>query len=749
MKQPKTNQPSKAPLKLTCLGSDRPLTLTKQIANSGEGTVWETSLPGFVAKLYHHPTSDRRQKLEVMIANPPSDPMLKNNHISFAWPQDLLQDAKGNFVGFLMPTIKNSVKLSSIYSPRLRKQKAPRFNWYYLHTAALNIASVIKSIHARGYVVGDIKPQNILINDRAAPSVIDTDSFQVTDPLTHQVYRCLVGSEGFTPVELLGKDLSTIEQTDVQDRFRLGILIYLLLFGDHPFKGKWTGLGEAPSPTELIRRGFWPYAPNSLIQPGPSTIPLAVVHPGLQTCFRRCFNDGHTNPRARPSAEEWVQALKGAIATLKVCSQHQYHYYSRLYGQCNWCERKAALGLDIFDPTLRKPPAPARPVVPRIPGPVSSLSIPTALPRRKSFRHRHKREIYAGTAFLSASACLYFLIAPDWLDIFSNSRRGFTSQPTLAGAPPLASVGNALFRSGSLMEASTLALSPNGQTLATGSRDADVRLWNTRTGKLAHTLSGHTDQVIAVALSPDDQQVYSAARNGEILNWQVASGKLLGRTKPNRDRPGLISAVAISPDTRLIASNISGQAIVLRNLRTGKDLRDLKGYSEAEQSLAFSADGRLLVSSAIAGATTLWNIQAGKVIRSFSTDQDFAVPTLTRALAISPDERSLATGNWDGEIILKDINTGEPLKVLHAHAGIVQVLLFNADGSVLVSGGSDGLIKVWQLPTGRLRQTLVGTKTEILSLALSRNGQVLASASQDGQVNLWQLKSGQYLPSLP
>ncbi|MBW4549989.1 MAG: hypothetical protein KME35_02550 [Aphanocapsa sp. GSE-SYN-MK-11-07L] len=754
MKQPKINQQPKTALKLTCLGSDRPLTLTKQIANSGEGTVWETSLPGFLAKLYHDPSSARRQKLEVMIANPPADPMLKNNHISFAWPQDLLQDGKGKFVGFLMPTIKNSVKLSSIYSPRLRKQKAPRFNWYYLHTAALNVASVIKSIHARGYVVGDIKPQNILINDRAAPSVIDTDSFQVTDPLTKQVYRCLVGSEGFTPIELLGKDLSTIEQTDVQDRFRLGVLIHLLLFGDHPFKGKWTGLGEAPSPTELIRRGFWPYAPNSLIQPGPSTIPLAVVHPGLQTCFRRCFNDGHTNPRARPSAEEWVQALKGAIATLKVCSQHQYHYYNRLYGQCYWCERKAALGLDIFDPTLRKPPAPtpprpARPIaISSFSVSPSALTIPRPLSHRRSFRHRYKREIYAGTALLSASACLYFLIAPDWLDIFRNGQRGFTSQPTLAGSPPLVSARQALLAE-PLIEVSTLALSPNGQTLATGGRDADVRLWHTRTGKLAHTLSGHTDQVIAIALSPDEQQVYSAARNGEILNWQVSTGKLLRRANPNRDRSGQISAVAISPDTRLIASNVSGQAIVLRNLRTGQDLRNLNGFSEAEQSLAISPDGRLLVSSAIAGATRLWNLQTGKVVRSFSGEQDFAVPTLTRALAISPNERVLATGGWDGEIILKDINTGEPLKVLHAHAGMVQVLLFSADGKALVSGGSDGLVKIWQLPTGRLVQTLAGAKTEILSLALSRNRQVLASASQDGQVYLWQLKAGQYSPSTP
>ena len=88
-------------------------------------------------------------------------------------------------------------------------------------------------------------------------AVIDTDSFQVRDSESGQVYRCTVGSEGFTPAELLGKDFHTSDQTQIHDLFRLGVLIHYLLFGYHPFSGQWTGAGESPEQTELIRQGYW------------------------------------------------------------------------------------------------------------------------------------------------------------------------------------------------------------------------------------------------------------------------------------------------------------------------------------------------------------------------------------------------------------------------------------------------------------------------------------------------------------
>jgi DNA-binding helix-hairpin-helix protein with protein kinase domain len=320
----------------------------QQIASSGEAEVWQTQLAGYLAKVYHSPSLERIEKLEVMIAHPPQDPNAHLNHISFAWPKSLLYDARGHCVGFLMPQVANTVDLLNVYNPRCRQALLPGFDWRYLHVTALNIASIVWAIHAAGYVIGDIKPQNILVSNRALPTVIDTDSFQVRHPQNGRLYPCLVGSEGFTPVELIGTDLATVEQTEIHDRFRLGVIIYLLLFGEHPFKGRWMGAGDSPPPHELLRLGFWPYAPNSPIQPSPLTIPLNTIHPALQRCFLRCFNEGHANPARRPSPQEWVQALKIAVTELRGCKRVKRHYYSKSHVRCHWCDRKAKLGIDIF-----------------------------------------------------------------------------------------------------------------------------------------------------------------------------------------------------------------------------------------------------------------------------------------------------------------------------------------------------------------------------------------------------------------
>ena len=324
------------------------IALVEQIASSGEGTVWKTDRNGYLAKIYHSSHHERVKKLEVMVANPPTELNSHLNHISFAWPQELLTDRNGSVLGFLMPEIKDAKELLDVYSPKRRKDLKLEVNWYFLYTTALNIASFIQLIHAKDYVLGDIKPQNILVNNRTLPSIIDTDSFQVRHPNTDDVYRCLVGTEGFTPVELLDKDFHITDQTEVHDRFRLAVIVYLLLFGAEPFKGKWVKEGDSPAPSELIRQGFWFYAPNSLIQPGPLTIPLNIVHPEIQRCFLRCFNDGHTKPHLRPTAREWKKALEVAIADLTECDQITNHYYSKSYGKCYWCDRAAQLGVDIF-----------------------------------------------------------------------------------------------------------------------------------------------------------------------------------------------------------------------------------------------------------------------------------------------------------------------------------------------------------------------------------------------------------------
>ncbi|MEH2261070.1 helix-hairpin-helix domain-containing protein [Nostoc sp.] len=340
---------------LTCASTGKSITLLGEpIANSGEGKVWRTNHNGYLAKIYHSQTPERVQKLAVMIAHRPKEPNSHLNHISFAWPKSVLKDAQGDCVGFLMPEIKEAKELIDVYNPSKRKGLKLDVDWRFLHTTALNIASIIEAIHISGYVLGDIKQQNILVNDRALPSIIDTDSFQVRNPVNGKIYRCPVGSPDYTPPELIDKDFSTIDQTEVHDRFRLAVIIYQLLFGGQTlFTGKWIGAGVIPETNELIRQGLWLYAPNSLIQPVDRTIPLEIVHPEVQRCFLRCFNDGYKNSNLRPTAGDWVKALRLAVNELTICGKLDSHYYSRTYGKCYWCDRSTKLGTDIFPGFVR------------------------------------------------------------------------------------------------------------------------------------------------------------------------------------------------------------------------------------------------------------------------------------------------------------------------------------------------------------------------------------------------------------
>lgn len=344
---------------------DRDIFKDKRIATSGEAEIWTITgkslidnPQNYLAKIYYQETpeqlehlTERQKKLEVMVFHFPTASNLFLHHLSLAWPQYLLENSSREVVGFLMPFIEGN-KLTKVYHPKLRQSLNFEWDWQvdwqFLHLTARNLALIIQSLHAEDYIVGDLKQENILVNHQALPSIIDTDSFQIHHLNTGEIYRCLVGSEGYTPPELLGKNFDRIDQNFTHDNFRIAIIIYHLLFGEHPFKGHWRGDEDPPEIDELVRQCFWPYANSSLIQPGTRTIPLDIVHPQVKECFLRCFNEGHHNPNVRPNATDWVRALQSALDDLVQCQSSSSHWYSRTYGRCYWCERVRILRRDIF-----------------------------------------------------------------------------------------------------------------------------------------------------------------------------------------------------------------------------------------------------------------------------------------------------------------------------------------------------------------------------------------------------------------
>jgi serine/threonine protein kinase len=564
---------------LTCASTGKSITLLgEEIANSGEAKIWRTNQNGYLAKIYHSPTPERVQKLAVMIANPPTEPNSHLHHVSFAWPKSALKNGQGDCVGFLMPEIKDGKELLDVYNPRRRQALKLQIDWRFLHTTALNIVSIIEALHAAGYVLGDIKPQNILVNNRALPSIIDTDSFQVINPKNGKVYHCLVGSEGYTPPELIGKDFDSIEQTEVHDRFRLGVIIYQLLFGgNNPFQGKWTGTGEIPDINELICQGLWINGSTNLIAAVARTIPLEIVHPEVQQCFLKCFNDGHKNPNLRPTAREWLEALRTGNDNLTICGRVDSHYYSRTFGNCYWCDRSTNLGVDIF------------------PGVVKANS----------------------------SAVVESTSQPQ---VNSNQLIGNLLQTLTSHSYSVTSV----------------AYSPDGQTLASGSGDKTIKLWNVKTGNLLQTLTSHSYSVTSVAYSPDGQTLASGSGDKTIKLWNVKTGNLL-QTLPSHSN--LVISVAYSPDGQTLATGSGDKTIKLWNVKTGNLLQTLTDHTDWVYSVAYSPDGRTLASGSDDSTIKLWDVKTGNLLQTLKGHSNLVI-----SVAYSPDGRTLASGSDDKTI---------------------------------------------------------------------------------------------------
>ena len=326
------------------------INLTVSLGRGGEACVYAVPTDASsVAKIYHKPTEEQGRKLEVMIADPPDNPTASLGHISIAWPTEVLYSIDGTkqVVGFLMPRLRGMRPIIDVYNPRTRRQQCPEFSYKYLLRTARNMAASFAALHASGYCIGDVNESNILVSDAALITVVDTDSFQVSDPEHKTVYRCKVGKPEFTPPELQNKNFSQYERTETHDLFGLGVLIFqLLMEGTHPFSGIYQGAGEPPAYEARIAEGHFTYSQGRKV-PYAAT-PIApdwkILHPTLQQLFVRCFEDGHYQPQLRPSAQHWLLALAEAEEALITCSSNPQHVHSNHLDRCPWCERTLRLG---------------------------------------------------------------------------------------------------------------------------------------------------------------------------------------------------------------------------------------------------------------------------------------------------------------------------------------------------------------------------------------------------------------------
>jgi WD40 repeat protein len=293
----------------------------------------------------------------------------------------------------------------------------------------------------------------------------------------------------------------------------------------------------------------------------------------------------------------------------------------------------------------------------------------------------------------------------------------------------------------------SVAFSPDGKMIVSGSLDRRLRLWDIQGNPISKPFWGHRDSVWCVAFSPDGQMIASGSYDGTVRLWNLPA-KPIGQ--PFQGHGDCVWSVGFSPDGQMIVSGGSDNTVRLWDLHGNPIGQAFRGHEHYVTSVAFSPDGKMIVSGSNDSTIRLWNLQGEPIGKPFQGHEDSVC-----SVAFSPDSKMIVSGSRDKTVRLWDLETvllwhiqGRPIsKPFVGHEDSVWSVAFSPDGKMIVSGSNDYTIRLWDLQGRSIGQPLQGHEDAFFSdhcfwsVAFSPDGQRLVSSSHDKTVRLWDIKS--------
>ena len=282
----------------------------------------------------------------------------------------------------------------------------------------------------------------------------------------------------------------------------------------------------------------------------------------------------------------------------------------------------------------------------------------------------------------------------------------------------------------------SLALSRDGSIVAGWGPDDKLCLWQVADGEKKVTLKGDTSKVDRVAFSPDGRTIAGGTLDEEILLWDVDTG---ARTATLLGHTDIITSIAFSPDGATLASGSWDATVRLWDVETSAHKETLTAHTRGISNVRFSSDGRTFVSSSSnEDKVILWDVGTWQPKAAVDTD--------INCFALSPDNSTLATGNWRGELYLWDVASGTLKAEFMGHLSYISSVTFSPDGKTLASGGADKLY-LWDIASGARKVSITGHTDVIYSIAFSPDSKMLASGSSE-QIRLWNVVTGTHAATL-
>jgi serine/threonine protein kinase/Tol biopolymer transport system component len=603
------------------------------------------------------------------------------------------------------------------------------------------VASALDAAHAAGLVHRDVKPANILVDERPGrPDHVYLSDFGVSKGATASVSLTGAGQFLGTP------DYSAPEQIQGQpvdgraDQYALACVAFQLLTGSAPFERD-QGMAillahlSEPPPSLTGRRPDLPAAANEVLARALAKVPEKRFGScaGFADALRAALGLTPYDPRGTtpvPAATPDHPSTVIAAPRPEPASQESN-------GKADVPAEPTDVPVDLAAPvTMDSRPGGRLPVADARTADQPLPTIPAAGRQAASPRHRSRILAFAlaGTV-LAAAVIAGFLLA-------SAPKPPRSPGPAISPDTASAAKPTATLTAPGASVVKSVAFSPNGMTLAAADENGHTYLWNiaARTPSVTFPdLDSQAITTVAFGSSPEGAIVATGDSDDDVCVWNAAKGTLT-RSFTVLDYNEGMDSVAVSPDgSTLAAADIDGSLFLLdwQTATTGLTPTFTTPDGSPVNSVAFSPNGATLAAADVNGKIFLWNVAARTLAATLTDPRSTGVSSVS----FSPNGATLAAGDRNGKVFLWNIAARTLAATLtdRGSSGVSSVA-FSPNGTTLAAGDGNGSTFLWNIAARTLAATLTDPRsTGVSSVAFGSDGTTLAAGDYNGRIYIWHI----------